>query len=126
MDILKHLSKDIFDHLHTMDNEANISVGRCFHAGLNNYSAFKGYNDKKYEDSWNDRLAELFSNDNNSVSREYRYPDSHKKCDIVVHSDQTNIWLEVKSAWKYWFSSKLPQSNFFRLCILLNSSIFNI
>jgi len=106
MDILNQLASDLFKHLQAMDGEANSSAGYCFHAGLNNYSIYKGLSGKKYENSWNDRLAELLGNNGNTTSREFRYPDSKKKCDIVIKSNNgKSIWLEVKSAWKYWFSS---------------------
>jgi hypothetical protein len=54
MDMLGQLASDLFKHLHTMDDEANTPAGQCSHAGLINYSIYKGHNDKKYEDRWND------------------------------------------------------------------------
>lgn len=101
-----NLYLNLFANLHTMDDEASTPAGYCSHAGLGNYSIYQGFSGRKYEKSWNDRLAELLIDTENTVSREFQYPDSKKKCDIVIKSiNGETIWLEVKSAWKYWFSS---------------------
>jgi hypothetical protein len=104
--VLDALSKSLFKLLHQMDDEADDSSGKRHHAGLTDYSIYKGLSGKQYEKSWNDRLAGLLRNGQVTTDRETRYPNSKKKCDIVITlPDNILIWLEVKSAWKYWFSS---------------------
>ncbi len=101
---LEQLSKELLGFLRLMDDEADTVSGYCDHAGLIDYASYKGVGGRKYEESWNDRLAELLSNDETNVFREHRYPNSLNKCDLVLRSKAT-VWLEVKAAWKGWFSS---------------------
>jgi hypothetical protein len=104
---LDQLSNNLFEFLHKMDDEADTPSGCNSHAGLIDYFSYAGLADKKYEDGWNNRLAKLLEDEETSTSREFRYPNnSRKKCDIIIQKDDIKIWLEVKSAWKYWFSSK--------------------
>lgn len=102
---LKGLSNQLFQFLRQMDEEGDTTAGCNSHAGLIDYAAYKGLAGKKYEESWNDRLAELLLNKETSVQREFYYPNSKKRCDLVITNNNITIWLEVKAAWKCWFSS---------------------
>lgn len=92
---LEQLSKKLFQYLHQMDDEADTPYRKRNHGGLTGQS----------EKNWNDRLAELLSNDEPNTHREYPYPESSERCDIVIQSNDIEIWLEVKAAWKQWFGS---------------------
>ncbi|RKY07745.1 MAG: hypothetical protein DRP56_05215 [Planctomycetota bacterium] len=90
-----------------MDDEADTPSGCNSHSGLIDYANYSGLGGRKYEDSWNNRLAELLDNDEVATSREFRYPNnSRKKCDIIIQKGDVRIWVETKGAWKCWFSSK--------------------
>jgi hypothetical protein len=93
---LDQLSKKLFEYLHVMDDEAGTPSGKRNHAGLTGQS----------ERNWNDGLKQLLIKDEPNTYREYPYPDSDERCDIVVKtSDSKTIWLEIKAAWKRWFGS---------------------
>lgn len=100
------ISAKLFEYLHAMDDEACTPSGHCSYAGLVDFSGYKGLKARQYEKVWNDRLAELFTESGYCVSREYYYPNSRMKCDLLICTGETKIWLEVKAVWKSWFSSR--------------------
>lgn len=112
MDItLEQLSKQLFQYLHQMDDEATTPYRKRNHGGLVSYSVhYKEVktDNKKWtnERSWADRLACLFRENGIDAGTEVAYPESRKSCDIVIQINDKKIWLEVKSAWKYWCDSK--------------------
>ena len=102
---LEHISKKLFQFLHRMDDEANTAYLKRHHAGLASYSVhYKKY--KENERSWSERIIELLRDDGISASTEKPYPNLSKRCDIIIEMDNKKLWLEVKSAWKYWCNSK--------------------
>lgn len=101
-----------------MDDEACTPSGHCSYAGLVDFSGYKGLKARQYEKVWNDRLAELFTESGYCVSREYYYPNSRMKCDLLICTGETKIWLEVKAVWKSWFSSRRAESKQIRRSIV--------
>ena len=112
IELLKKLSTDLFESLHTMSEEANTQSGE----GLGYYPIYRKqqgkqkksgeeYKNKEYEVSWHDRLKELLTNCGyRCVETEHDYPNSEKSCDLYFIADDQRVWLEVKAAWKYEIS----------------------
>jgi len=89
-----------------MDSEAITNIGNGFACGLTNYNHNYGLTSRKWEQTVNDRLAALFTENRCSAEREVRYSHSRQKCDLLIDVPLIGkLWLEVKPAWKTWFSS---------------------
>jgi hypothetical protein len=105
--VTKKTADMLFQFLHQMDNEAKTPVGEGFRAGLVNYPRHRGMEPGNEEKSIKRRLRELFTQSNWPAKTEVRYPgEARKKCDIVVSvPGDAKLWLEIKLAWKAWFSA---------------------
>ena len=104
--VAEKMADMLFKFLRLMDNEAETPVGEGFRAGLVNYAAHRGMGARQDERSINQGLKELFSQFGWTAETEVRYPGRRKKCDIVVSVPSTGkLWLEIKLAWKAWFSA---------------------
>ncbi|MCC6682921.1 MAG: hypothetical protein IT445_18640 [Phycisphaeraceae bacterium] len=60
----------------------------------------------RYEDKWSAQLAERLAQHGYETQIQVPYPvQARKRCDVVARlADGSRAWIEVKTAWKSWFS----------------------
>lgn len=97
------LANQIFEKLKQMDREAKpLPTGEA--TGLRGYYAWKhgAYGGRRtaWENSITQRLAELLEDENCSCCIQQRYGGGRETCDMVVTSDQGQMWIEAKCGWK--------------------------
>src|SRR4051794_32001626 len=111
----------LFRQLRAMDDEATTPISGG-HAGLVDYPGHCGVTGNRYEVPIYRRLAELLTAAGFRTAADRPYPHgTGQSCDLVVDVAGTSLWLEVKLAWKEWFSkrSRAPkQSGFYRSYLL--------
>jgi hypothetical protein len=108
---MKQLAEEIFHALRKMDEEAT-PVMLPWPTGLRDYAVFRkgGYDVKgssSREDAISDGLIEVLKDKGYECQTRPRYPNSNKKCDILLKSSGIKAgWIEVKGAWRNLFDDK--------------------
>lgn len=117
------LAKDLVAALHQMDSAADTPING-YRAGLCGYETHMGYSARRHEAAIRDGVAAHLRGQGYCVQTEVPYPkDPRKKCDLVVSCGELRrLWLEIKIAWKAWFSTPLgkveDKTPFFRSYLL--------
>ena len=90
-----------------MDDEACTRVNGC-HAGLIDYAAHCGVRTKRYEVPLYRALGRHLTVSGYPTASDVRYSSgSREECDLVVTlPGDRRLWVEVKQAWKEWFSNR--------------------
>jgi len=98
---------DVFAILAKMDAEATTLV-HGFHAGLCDYAGHCGVTTKRYEVPIYRALKQHLVALGYVAEADQPYEDgSHRECDVVIAvAGKQRLWLEVKQAWKEWFSNQ--------------------
>jgi hypothetical protein len=105
-----------------MDDEATTPING-WHAGLCDYAGHLGLTTRSYEVPIYRRLAEMLKAAGYEARTDVPYPyGSGQQCDLVVTLGGGGAaWIEVKQAWKEWFSnrtSSVRTSGFYRSYLL--------
>ena len=121
MDIAATFAEVAFASLEKMDQEATTLVNG-YVTGLCDYGGHLGIKVKQYEVPIYRRLAELLNEHGYSAETDVKFPTGGQKCDVVVEvAAGEKTWLEVKMAWKEWFSNRkraVATSSFYRSYLL--------
>lgn len=115
------LAPTVFASLRRMDEEACTPV-RGAPTGLNWFGGHAKPELKRpqTECCWSDRLAELLREAGFDACRETRYPAAPKlRCDLLlIGPDGRRTWLEIKGAWKHWWSHERGNDAIYRAYLL--------
>src|SRR4051812_15792646 len=100
-------ANELLDVVRGMDDEATTPVNGV-RAGLCDYAIHVGSNPKRYEVAWYRGIVSHLIRRGYDARADVDYPDgSGRECDVLVRfTASRSLWLEVKGAWKQWFSSK--------------------
>lgn len=106
------LARLVFSSLRTMDAEASTQRDGD-PTGLSWYGAHAKPTQARpqTEPAWSQRLASLLSAGGYPAVAECRYPGlpsgKRNSCDVVVRTEAGKLWVEVKGAWRdYWSAEK--------------------
>lgn len=105
---LEELAPVLFDTLRRMDAEA-VTVRDGYSTGLNWFAGHARPKQKRprTEPAWSCELAKRLEARGCAARCERPYPPPHgrQRCDLVVAcEDAPRTWLEVKGAWKHYWS----------------------
>ena len=108
-DPLPEFAAAVFDALARMDTAASTMV-RGHRAGLCDFAGHLGITTKTYEVPIYRALAKNLDGSGFAAVSDQRYPGGTQSCDVLVTlPDARKLWMEVKQAWKCWFSNRSGQ-----------------
>jgi hypothetical protein len=97
---MRTFAEGIVSLVKAIDDEASTLI-HGHHAGLVNYVDHARA--RSQERALVSRLAQLLRARAQAFSTEVTYPSSRRRCDLVKR-ESPRTWIEVKTAWKAWFS----------------------